>query len=248
MRFGCRGPTHIQHSTNQRPPHPGPQPFCNHTRLITGAGTITPPSVADPSTPPHHPRRRIPTDLSDHADDASGTKLGLSTRFEPRRLDVWPGDDEVVLDAAECEKCFDLAPPALFMKSMFVSALPNGREVNVGRTAQADDRQAGLSFAINDAFKHVRRRLQDRVRRVQGQVKQHESQPIGTVKSLDASGEFGFLECARWSRVIFIWNSVLDGAYNRLALGTHVAFAEEMGEKGPQASTVKLLGKHRLRV
>jgi cold shock CspA family protein len=41
---------------------------------------------------------------------------------------------------------------------------------------------------------------------------------------------------------------VLDGAYNRLAVGTHVAFAEEMGEKGPQASTVKLLGKHRLRV
>ena len=30
-------------------------------------------------------------------------------------------------------------------------ALPNGREVNVGRTAQADERQAGLSFAISDA-------------------------------------------------------------------------------------------------
>ena len=45
-------------------------------------------------------------------------------------------------------------------------ALPNGREVNVGRTAQADERQAGLSFAINDAFKHVRRRLQDHVRRL----------------------------------------------------------------------------------
>jgi len=44
-------------------------------------------------------------------------------------------------------------------------ALPNGREVNVGRTAQADERQAGLSFAINDAFKHARRRLQDHVRR-----------------------------------------------------------------------------------
>src|SRR3954463_11813136 len=41
-------------------------------------------------------------------------------------------------------------------------------------------------------------------------------------------------------------NSVLDGAYSRLAVGTHVAFAEEMGEKGPQASTVKLLGNHRL--
>src|SRR5258705_10766112 len=73
-------------------------------------------------------------------------------------------------------------------------ALPNGREVNVGRTAQADERQADLSFAINDAFQHARRRLQDHVRRVQGQVKQHESQPMGTVKSLDTSGEFGFLE------------------------------------------------------
>jgi cold shock CspA family protein len=127
-------------------------------------------------------------------------------------------------------------------------ALPNGREVNVARTAQADERLADLSFAINDAFQHARRRLQDHVRRVQGQVKQHESQPMGTVKSLDASGEFGFLEAADGHEVYFHRNSVLDGAYNRLAVGTHVAFAEEMGEKGPQASTVKLLGKHRLRV
>ena len=32
-------------------------------------------------------------------------------------------------------------------------ALPNGREVNVGRTAQADERHADLAFAINHAFK-----------------------------------------------------------------------------------------------
>ena len=50
-------------------------------------------------------------------------------------------------------------------------ALPNGREVNVGRTAQADERQAGLSFAINDAFQHARRRLQDHVRRVRSSTK-----------------------------------------------------------------------------
>ena len=45
-------------------------------------------------------------------------------------------------------------------------------------------------------------------------------------------------------RSIFTANSVLDGAFSRLAVGTHVTFAEEMGEKGPQASTVRLLGKH----
>ena len=118
-------------------------------------------------------------------------------------------------------------------------ALPNGREANVAHTAQADERLADLSFAINDAFKHARRQLQDHVRRLQGQVKQHESQPMGTVKNLDASGEFGFLEAADGHEVYFHRNSVLDGAFSRLAVGTHVIFAEEMGEKGPQASTVK---------
>jgi cold shock CspA family protein len=127
-------------------------------------------------------------------------------------------------------------------------ALPDGREVNVGRTPPADERHADLWFAINDAFKHARRQLQDRVRRLQGQVKQHENQPIATVKSIDPSGEFGFLEAADGHEVYFHRNSVLDGAFGRLAVGTHVTFAEEMGEKGPQASTVKLLGKHRLRL
>ena len=127
-------------------------------------------------------------------------------------------------------------------------ALPNGREVNVARTPPADERHADVSFAISDAFKHARRRLQDHVRRLQGQVKQHEDQPIATVKNLDASGEFGFLEAADGHEVYFHRNSVLDGAFSRLVVGMHVTFAEEMGEKGPQASTVKLLGKHRLRL
>ena len=127
-------------------------------------------------------------------------------------------------------------------------ALPDGREVNVARTPPVDERHADLSFAINDAFKHARRRLQDHVRRLQGQVKQHENQPIATVKTIDASGEFGFLEAADGHEVYFHRNSVLGGAFSRLAVGTRVTFAEEMGDKGPQASTVKLLGKHSLRL
>ena len=126
-------------------------------------------------------------------------------------------------------------------------ALPESREVNVARTPPADERHADLTFAINDAFKHARRQLQDHVRRMQGQVKHHEDQPIGTVKNLDASGEFGFLEATDGHEVYFHRNGVLDGAFSRLAVGTHVTFAEEMGEKGAQASTVRLLGKHSLR-
>lgn len=41
--------------------------------------------------------------------------------------------------------------------------LPDGREVNVERTPTADERHADLIFAIDDAFKHARRQLQDQV-------------------------------------------------------------------------------------
>ena len=82
---------------------------------------------------------------------------------------------------------------------------------------------------------------------MQGQVKQHEGLPVGTVMKLDPSGEFGFLETADGREFYFHRNSVLDPWFSRLVIGARVSFAEEMGEKGPQASTVKLLGKHRLR-
>ncbi len=124
-------------------------------------------------------------------------------------------------------------------------ALPDGREVNVARTPDADERHADLDFALNDAFKRARRRLQDHVRRLQSQIKQHDGQPIGRVVRIDPSGEFGFIEAADGHEVYFHRNSVLDDP-KRLEVGAQVSFAEEMGEKGPQASTVRLRGKHKL--
>jgi cold shock CspA family protein/ribosome-associated translation inhibitor RaiA len=127
-------------------------------------------------------------------------------------------------------------------------SLPDGREVNVGRTPPADERHSDLTFAINDAFKHARRQLQDQVRRTQGQVKHREGPPTGTVVRIDPSGDFGFLETGEGEEVYFHRNSVLGEGFSRLQVGSRVTFSEEAGEKGTQATTVKLLGKHGLRV
>jgi cold shock CspA family protein/ribosome-associated translation inhibitor RaiA len=126
-------------------------------------------------------------------------------------------------------------------------ALPDGREVNVERTPPADERHADPTFAIDDAFKHARRQLQDQVRRAQGQVKHRMGPAAGTVARLDPSGEFGFIESADGQEIYFHRNSVLDGGFGRLQAGSRVTYAEEPGEKGTQASTVKLAGKHKLR-
>jgi cold shock CspA family protein len=126
-------------------------------------------------------------------------------------------------------------------------SLPDGRSINVDRTPRVDERHSDLSFAISDAFKRARRRLQDQVRLLRGEVKQHEAPTIGTVKRMDPEGEFGFLETYDGRDVYFHKNSVLDGGMNRLKVGSRVTFVETEGEKGAQASTVKLLGKHGMR-
>ncbi len=64
---------------------------------------------------------------------------------------------------------------------------------------------------------------------------------------LDPSGEFGFLETNDEQEFYFHRNSVLDDGFSRLQVGSRVTFAEEAGDKGAQATTVKLLGKHGLR-
>ena len=55
-----------------------------------------------------------------------------------------------------------------------------------------------------------------------------------------SNGEFGFLESDDGREIYFHAHSVLDGKYDRLKPGMQVTYHEEMGEKGPQASTVRL--------
>ena len=127
-------------------------------------------------------------------------------------------------------------------------ALPDGREVNVERTPYKDERYADLDFAVNDAFNRARRQLQDQVRKLQGQVKHHEGAAFGTVCELDPLGEFGFIDTGDGREIYFHRNSVLDGKFAELGVGSRVSFAEEVGDKGPQASTVKLMAKHSLKL
>jgi cold shock CspA family protein len=126
-------------------------------------------------------------------------------------------------------------------------SLPQGRQIDIGRSEKTDIRHADATIALGDAFKRARRRLQDNARRMRGLVKSHDDPPLATVVRVDDSRNFGFLATADGREVYFHRNSVLNGGFRQIAPGVRVTFFEEMGEKGPQASTVKLVGKHGLR-
>lgn len=98
-----------------------------------------------------------------------------------------------------------------------------------------------LDEAVERAFDAAGRRLQDLARRLNHDVKHHERAPVGRVAALFPDGGYGFLETEDGREIYFHRNSVLGGGFSRLTPGSSVRFAEEKGEKGPQASTVSVV-------
>jgi cold shock CspA family protein len=98
--------------------------------------------------------------------------------------------------------------------------------------------------AVREAFDIARRRLEDVAREQRGAVKSHEVSAHGRVVEISKIDGYGFIQTDE-HRVYFTRASVLDAAFDEMEAGTAVAFVEQKGEKGPQASTVRVLGKHR---
>jgi cold shock CspA family protein len=120
----------------------------------------------------------------------------------------------------------------------------SGEEIAVTREPGEHAEYKDVRVAIRDAFDSARRRLEDFVRRRRGAVKAHAPRPHGRVSKLFPDAGYGFIATPDGREVFFHRHSVLHDAFGRLAVGTKVDFAEEEGEKGPQASTVKLIGRH----
>jgi len=111
---------------------------------------------------------------------------------------------------------------------------------------EADPERKHALVAVHRAFDIARRRLQDYARRQRGTVKTAVRQARGRVSQLFPIDEYGYIEAEDGHDVYFQKSSVLKNAFDRLAIGTAVSFVEEPGEKGPQASTVKLLHPRRV--
>ncbi|MGA8312902.1 MAG: cold shock domain-containing protein, partial [Terriglobales bacterium] len=112
---------------------------------------------------------------------------------------------------------------------------------------ELDTPHKNVRLAIAAAFKAAGRRLQDYAGRQNGHVKTHEATPIAQITRLIPSEGYGFLTTQDGREVYFHQDSVLNRGYSRLRVGTKVTFAEEAGEKGPQASTVRIHEKRRVR-
>lgn len=112
-----------------------------------------------------------------------------------------------------------------------------GKEIVVHRRPPPDPHEE-LVQAIGEAFDIARRRLRKFAALQRGEVKTHVPQPHGRVARLFPGEGYGFIESDDGREIYFHRNSLVNGDFEDLEVGTVVRFAEERGEKGPQASSV----------
>ena len=65
-------------------------------------------------------------------------------------------------------------------------------------------------------------------------------------QNLILMNDYGTIETPDGREIYFHRNSVLNADFDRLENGASVRFTEEMGEKGPQASSVHIEGRHHI--
>lgn len=113
-----------------------------------------------------------------------------------------------------------------------------GGELAIKREPNED-----IYVAIRDSFDAARRQLEDYARKQRGDTKRHEETPHARISALFSDKGYGFLSTSDGREIYFHENSVLNDNFKHLQIGTEVHFSEEQGEKGPQASTVRVIGK-----
>lgn len=123
------------------------------------------------------------------------------------------------------------------------SRLRQVRETAISKEEELDGPRKNLRLAINQAFEAASRRLQDYARKQRREVKTHEPLPVARVERIFPDQGYGFIAAPDGHEIYFHEDSVLNGGFKKLKIGMVVNFAEEKGEKGPQASTVRIAGK-----
>lgn len=122
--------------------------------------------------------------------------------------------------------------------------VPPNQEIVIRREPGEGDRHDPLQVVLKELFHIAEHKLSQLTARERGDVKVHPAQETQAyVVRLFREAGYGFIKGSDGFDYYFHRNSVLNGDFDRLEIGTGVRFAAEEGEKGPQASSVQIVDK-----
>ncbi len=96
---------------------------------------------------------------------------------------------------------------------------------------------------VRDVFDSAERKLRGIVDRKKGEVKVHEEMPQGKITELYPYEDYGRIVTGAGDDIYFHRNSLINADFADLSVGDEVRFVEEQGNNGPQATSVRVVGK-----
>ena len=124
-----------------------------------------------------------------------------------------------------------------------------GKTMVVGHEPEHNHAHEDAFVSIRDSFRAMERELVRFTRkRSEQRIKEtlvrqkHKDQLHGEISFLNDIDGHGLIQGEDAISYYFHQNSILNCDFNDLQKGDHVKFASEMGDKGPQASSLSLIG------
>jgi len=120
-----------------------------------------------------------------------------------------------------------------------------GKDISVNREGSRNHAHEDVYVALRDAFEAATRKLEDHARKRDHRTRPHETAPRGHVVRMFPQEGYGFIESDGGLEVYFHEHSVIDDGWKKLEIGDEVRLeiADRESDKGPQATTVRPLGK-----
>ncbi len=118
-----------------------------------------------------------------------------------------------------------------------------GKELVVNRDPGENHAHEDAYVAIRDAFEAMERKLEAYANKTRGEVKAHQEEGYARIGALHPGLDFGMLQSIDGRMIYFHRNSLKNGDFDQLQEGDEVRFLEEMGDEGPQAVVVRVIGE-----
>ena len=120
---------------------------------------------------------------------------------------------------------------------------PQG-EIVSARDAWVNVAHEQIGVALRDSFSAIRRRLSRHKAKLRVDHHIPTAQPTGVLKKISHIDDFGIIGTADGREIYLHRNSLVTGDFDKLRTGDILRFNEELGEKGPQASSAHWNGRH----
>lgn len=120
--------------------------------------------------------------------------------------------------------------------------LPPGKHLVVSKGLGDHAMHDDLGTVVRNTFRAMERRLREIDERRKGEVKQHE-EPIAFVSELREDEGYAFVRTPEGRELYLNENSLLDGDFSQLGVGTGIWFTEEMGDQGPQITSARIVSQ-----